>query len=168
MMRRKARRQASRPGQSAPEPSPIGRIKAERDGTMLRDAAHLMMVAYSTFPQPFRPNPKIMSQPLEMPSMSGSFVACVLEEQSGSSIPRAAIIFKADIDFGCPQMPEFILKLIDTVDVIRKLSRRSNARVVASQFVLKEPLAVLDREKCQEIFDWQYLGYSQSNDLRLI
>ncbi|WP_419759961.1 hypothetical protein [Acidisoma sp.] len=104
-----------------------------------------------------------MSQPLETPPMAGSFVACVLEEQSGTSIPRAAIIFKADVDFDCPQMPAFILKLIDTVDVIRALSRRSNARVVASRFVLKNPLAELDREKCQEIFDWQYLGYSQTN-----
>ena len=100
--------------------------------------------------------------------MAGSFVACVLEEQSGSSIPRAAIIFKADVNFDCPEMPDFILQLIDTVDVIRKLSRRSNARVVASQFVLRNPLAELDREKCQEIFDWQYLDYSQSSNYRLM
>ncbi len=100
--------------------------------------------------------------------MAGSFVVCVLEERSGSSIPRAAIIFKADIDFDCPQMPGFILRLIDSVAVIRKLSRRSNARVVASQFVLKNPLAELDREKCQEIFYWQYLGYTEPDSDRLI
>jgi hypothetical protein len=65
-------------------------------------------------------------------------------------------------------MPDFILRLIDSVEVIRKLSRRSNARVIASQFVLKNPLAELDREKCQEIFYWQYLGHTQSTDCRMM
>ncbi len=146
----------------------IEEINTERDGTMLTEAAHFVIVAYSTFPQPSRPSPKIMSLPVELPPMAGTFVACVLEEGPGSSIPRAAIIFKADVSFDCPQMPDFILRLIDSVDVIRKLSRRSNARVVASQFVLTNPLAELDREKCQEIFYWQYLGYTKSNDYKLM
>lgn len=100
--------------------------------------------------------------------MAGSFVACVLEEQPGRSIPLAAIIFKADVSFDCPQMADFILRLIDSVEEIRKLSRRSNARVVASQFVLTNPLDELDREKCQEIFYWQYLGHTQTNDPKLM
>jgi hypothetical protein len=145
------------------------RVQTERDTTMLTEPAHFMIVAYSTFPQPSRPSPKIMSLPVEMPPMAGTFVACVLEEERpGSSIPRAAIIFKADVNFDCPQMPDFILRLIDSVEVIRKLSRRSNARVIASQFVLKNPLAELDREKCQEIFYWQYLGHTQSTDCRMM
>jgi hypothetical protein len=109
-----------------------------------------------------------MSLPIEIPPMAGSFVACALEEQPGSSVPLAAIIFRADVSFECPQMPDFILRLIDTVEEVRKLIRRSNVRVVASQFVLKNPLAELDRENCQEIFYWQYLDYAQSKDCRLI
>jgi hypothetical protein len=135
---------------------------------MPTDAAHFMIVAYSTFPHSSRPSPQIMSPPSETPPMAGSFVACVLEERSGLSIPRAAIIFKADVNFDCPQMPDFILRLIDSVAVIRKLSRRPNARVVASQFVLNNPLAELDLQKCQEIFYWQYLGYTRSGDDRLM
>ncbi len=100
--------------------------------------------------------------------MAGSFVACVLEEWAGNSVPRAAIIFKADVSFDCPQMSDFIFRLIDSVDVIRKLSRRSNTRVVASRFVLKNPLEELDREKCQEIFYWQYLGHAKTSDFRLM
>ena len=100
--------------------------------------------------------------------MAGSFVACVLEERQGSSVPLAAIIFKADVNFDCPQMPDFILRLIDSVAEIRKLSRRSNARVIASQFVLTNPLDELDREKCQEIFYWQYLGHIRTTTSKLI
>ena len=128
---------------------------------MLVELAHFMVVAYSTFQHPSDPHPKIMSLPTVAPPMAGTFVACVLEETAGSSIPRAAIIFKADISFDCPQMSDFILRLLDSVADIRKLARRSNARVVASQFVLTNPLAELDREKCQDIFNWQYLGHAQ-------
>ena len=135
---------------------------------MLTEAAHFMIVAYSTFPHSFRLSAQIMSPPLEVPPMAGSFVVCVLEERPGGSIPRAAIIFKADVDFDCPQMPEFIFRLIDSVAVIRRLSRRSNARVVASQFVLRNPLPELDREKCQEIFYWQYLGHTARAGDRLM
>ena len=148
---------------AAQAPAVIELLKIERDRTMLTEAANFMIVAYSTFPRPSRPSAKIMSLPPEMPPMAGSFVACVLEERPGISVPLAAIIFRADVSFDCPQMPDFILRLIDSVDVIRKLSRRSNARVIASRFVLKNPLAELDREKCQEIFYWQYLGLSQSS-----
>jgi hypothetical protein len=133
---------------------------------MPTEAAHFMIVAYSTFQRASRPSAKIMALPVEVPPMAGSFVACVLEERTGGSVPLAAIIFKADVSFDCPQMSDFILRLIDSVDVIRRLSRRSNARVVASRFVLKNPLAELDPEKCQEIFYWQYLGYTQSDDCR--
>jgi len=137
-------------------------INTKCDTKMLTEAANFMIVAYSTFMPPYPPRQKTMSLPVESPPMAGTFVACVLEEERGSSIPRAAIIFKADMSFDCPQMPDFILRLIDSIDVIRKLSRRSNVRVVASQFVLKNPLAELDREKCQEIFYWQYLGHIET------
>jgi hypothetical protein len=147
--------------------SPAGHTR-ERAGTMLSDAANVRMVAYSTFSQPFPQSPKIMALPLAMAPMAGSFVVCVLEERPAGSVPVAAIIFEADVSFDCPEMPHFILQLIDSVDVIRKLSRRSNARVVASRFVLKNPLAELDREKCQEIFHWQYLGYTQISTYRLM
>jgi hypothetical protein len=135
---------------------------------MLTDAAHVVMVAYSTFAQPSRPKPQILSLPVEMPPLGGTFVACVVEERSGNSIPRAAIIFKSDVNLDCPQMPDVILRLLDSVDAIRKLSRKSNARVVASQFVLTNPLAELDHEKCREIFYWQYLGHSQSSNCRMM
>ena len=100
--------------------------------------------------------------------MTDSFVACVLEERPGGSTLRAAIIFKADVSFDCPQMSDFILRLLDTVEVIGKLSRRSNARVVVSRFVLKNPLAELDHEKCQEILYWQCLDHSQVSGYRLM
>jgi hypothetical protein len=135
---------------------------------MLTDVAHVMMVAYSTFVEPSGPRPRIMSLPVETPPMEGTFVACVVEERSGNSIPSAAIIFKADVNLDCPEMPDFILHLLDSVDVIRKLSRKSNARVVASQFVLTNPLAELDHEKCREIFYWQYLGHSQSSNCQMM
>ena len=135
---------------------------------MLSEAANVRMVAYSTFSRPFRPSPEIMPPPMAMPPMAGSFVACVLEERPAGSVPVAAIIFEADLSFDSPKMPRFILQLIDSVDVIRKLSRRSCARVVASRFVLNNPLAELDRQKCQEIFYWQYLGYTQISNDRLM
>jgi hypothetical protein len=135
---------------------------------MLTNVAHFVIVAYSTFLHPSLLSPRIMSLPVEMPPMPDTFVACVLEQKGGSSAPRAAIIFKADVSFDCPQMPQFILRVIDSIDVIRKLSRRANARVVASRFVLKNPLAQLDREKCQEIFYWQYLGYTERSHYRLM
>jgi hypothetical protein len=58
--------------------------------------------------------------------------------------------------------------MIDSVDAIRKISRKSNARVVVSQFVLKNPLAELDRERCEEIFYWQYLGHTKSSEYQLM
>jgi hypothetical protein len=103
-----------------------------------------------------------------MPPMGETFVACILEDEAGNCVPRAAIIFRADVNFDCPQMPDFILRMIDSVDAIRKISRKSNARVVASQFVLKNPQAELDRERCQEIFDWQYLGHVRTSDHMLM
>jgi hypothetical protein len=145
-----------------------GRAQKERDTIMLREAANFVIVAYSMFLQPSRPSPRIMSLPLEMPPMEETFVACILEDRGGSSVPRAAIIFKSDVNFDCPQMPDFILEMIDSVDAIRKLSRKSNARVVVSQFVLKNPLAELDREHCEEIFYWQYPGHSKSSDYTLM
>jgi hypothetical protein len=151
-----------------PVPMRMDRPVIAHGGTIAAEAAHFVIVAYSTFSQPARPSPRIMALPVEMPPMAGTFVACVVEERSGNSIPRAAIIFRADVNFDCPQMSDFILRLIDSVDVIRRLSRKTNARVVASQFVLKNPLAELDREKCQEIFDWQYLGHSRSVGYRLM
>lgn len=144
------------------------RLEIRCDRTMLTDGVHVVMVAYSTFAQPSRPRPQIVSHPVEMPPMGGTFVACVVEERSGNSIPRAAIIFKADVNLDCPRMPDFILRLLDSVDAIRKLSRQSNARVVASEFVLTNPTAELDHAKCQEIFYWQYLGHSESKNCRMM
>jgi hypothetical protein len=135
---------------------------------MLSEAANFVIVAYSTFLQPSRPAPRIMALPLAMPPMAETFVICILEERRGSSMPRAAMIFRSDVTFDCPQMPDFILRMIDSVDAIRKISRKSNARVVVSQFVLKNPLAELDRERCEEIFYWQYLGHTKSSEYQLM
>src|SRR6201996_6158156 len=103
---------------------------------MLTNVAHFVIVAYSTFPHPSLLSPRIMSLPVEMPPMPDTFVACVLEQKGGSSAPRAAIIFKADVSFDCPQMPHFILRVIDSIDVIRKLSRRGDARGGAAPVVV--------------------------------
>jgi hypothetical protein len=105
------------------------------DRTMLTEAAHFMMVADSLIPRSSRPISQIISLPLETTPMAGRFVACVLDELSG---------LKADVDFDCPRMPDVMFRLIDSVAVVRKLSRRSNTRVVASRFVMKNPLAESD------------------------
>ncbi len=132
------------------------------------EAADFAIIAYSTFVQPARPCPKIMALPKTMPPMQATFVACIMEERPGECIPRAAVIFRADLNLDGPEMPEFVLRVIDSVAEIRKLSRKSNARVVASQFILKNPFAELDRENCEDIFYWQYLGHTSVSEYRLM
>jgi hypothetical protein len=152
----------------AAKPPRPARTDTERDPMTLTEAANFAIVAYSTFLQPSRPTPRIMVLPVELPPMAETFVVCILEEQAGNSVPRAAIIFRADVTFDCPQMPDFILRMIDSVAAIRKLSRKSNARLVVSQFVLKNPLDALDRERCEEIFYWQFLGHTKGRDYKLM
>ena len=135
---------------------------------ILTQAASFAIVAYSTFMQLAGSRPTIMSIPTDLPPMAGTFVACLLEEMAGQSTPRAAIIFLADMSFDCPQMPRFILRTIDSIDAIRKIARKANMRVVASQVVLKNPDAALDRQNCEDILYWQYLGHSRRHDQRLI
>jgi hypothetical protein len=143
-------------------------MQIEQASLALPEQANFAIVAYSTFLQPSRPVPRVMSLPSDMPPMAESFVVCILEERGGNSVPRAAIIFKSDVTFDCPRMPEFILQMIDSVDAIKKLSRKSSARLVVSQFVLKNPLAELDLEQCEEIFHWQYLGHINNRHGRLM